>query len=91
LCSVCGSWTIRPRLAGPDGGEEEGANGDLLSGDNIAPYIYLIDALCEFSKILLSHPVPQAVPEPRQEAATAYATRVYDDGPRRRKNNFPVN
>jgi len=65
--------------------------GDLLSGDNISPYIYLIDALCEFSKILLSHPVPRALWGPREDAASVCAPRGCGDASGRRKNIFPVN
>ena len=44
-----------PRRAGRRrGGRRE--LGSMLSGDNISPYIYLIDALCEFSKFFCRTP-----------------------------------
>ena len=52
---------------------------------------YLIDALCEFSRNLLSHPVLRTVLSLPPGEATGYVSRVCGDASGRRKNIFAVN
>ncbi len=45
-----------PALPGRSAARKNARTGSMLSGDNISLYIYLIDALCEFSKFFCRTP-----------------------------------
>ncbi len=65
--------------------------GSVLAVDNSPLYILFDRCAMRIFKILLSHPMPQAVPGPPQDAANAYPPRVCGDASGSRKNIFPLN